>query len=70
MNIIQKAWLFYYEGFKNISYTGKKLWFIILIKLFIMFVILRLFFFPDVMKEKFDSDEERSNHIIEELTNH
>ncbi len=70
MNVFKKIWLFYYEGFRNISQTGKKLWIIILIKLFIMFAILRLFFFPDVMQEKFNSDEERSEHIIKELTNH
>lgn len=33
-----------------------------------MFAILRLFFFPDVMEEKFSSDKERSNHIINEIT--
>ena len=70
MNVIKKVWLFYYEGFRNLSPTGKKLWIIILIKLFIMFAILRLFFFPDVMEEKFETDKERSEHIIHELTNH
>lgn len=69
MGVIKKVWLFYYEGFKNIGQTGKRLWIIILIKLFIMFAVLRLFFFPDVMKKEFDSNKERSDHIIEELTN-
>ena len=45
------------------------LWGIILIKLFIMFGILRLFFFPDILKSEFNSDEERSNHVLEQLTN-
>ena len=49
--------------------VGKTLWAIILIKLFIMFVILKLFFFPNFLKTNFDTDEERSKHVIEQLTN-
>lgn len=45
------------------------MWAIILIKLFIIFVILRLFFFPDLLQRDFDSDEERSDHVLEQLTN-
>jgi hypothetical protein len=48
---------------------GRRLWGIILIKLFIMFGILRLFFFPDILQKEFNSDEERSNHVLEQLTN-
>ncbi len=48
---------------------GKRLWGIILIKLFIMFAILRIFFFPDILKRNFDSDQERSNHVLEQITN-
>ena len=40
---------------------GKTLWAIILIKLFIMFFILRLFFFPNILQQKYDTDEERAN---------
>jgi len=47
---------------------GRKLWGIILIKLFIMFAVLRLFFFPDLLKRDFKSDEERGNHVLEQLT--
>jgi len=47
---------------------GRRLWGIILIKLFIMFAVLRLFFFPDILQKEFSSDEERSNHVLEQLT--
>jgi hypothetical protein len=47
---------------------GRKLWRIILIKLFIMFVILRIFFFPDLLKRDFNSDQERANHVLEQMT--
>ena len=37
---------FYLEGFREMK-LGKTLWLIILVKLFIMFFILKLFFFPN-----------------------
>jgi len=66
-NTFRKIFKFYIDGFKNMTY-GKTLWVIILIKLFIIFVILKLFFFPDFLKKNFSSDDERSNYIIEQLT--
>jgi len=47
---------------------GKKLWTIIIIKLFIMFVILKLFFFKDFLNNKFKSEEEKADYVIEQLT--
>jgi hypothetical protein len=47
--------------------VGKKLWVIILIKLFIMFVILKLFFFPDILKKNFSNDSERGDYVLEQL---
>ncbi len=66
--MIKKVFKFYYEGFRKMTW-GKKLWGIILLKLFIMFAILRVFFFPDFLKRDFSSDEERSDHVLEQLTN-
>lgn len=54
------------EGFRNMT-LGKTLWAIILIKLFIIFFILRLFFFPNILQQKYDTDEERANQVIENL---
>ena len=47
----------YYEGFKGMT-LGRTLWAIILIKLFIIFVILRIFFFPNFIKEHAEKGEE------------
>lgn len=68
MLILKRIFKFYYEGFSNLSQVGKKLWLILLIKLFIMFVVLRVFFFPNYLNSKYDTDTEKSNHIIEHLT--
>lgn len=46
----------YYDGFKNMT-LGRTLWTIILIKLFIMFAILKVFFFPNFLKEHAQGDE-------------
>ena len=68
MPMVKKVFRFYYEGFRNMTW-GRRLWGIILIKLFIMFAILRLFFFPDLLKRDFKTDQERSDHVLEQLTN-
>ena len=67
LSFVKKIFYFYYEGFKEMT-IGKKLWTIILIKLFIMFVILKIFFFPNFLKTNFRNDEDRSNYVIDQLT--
>jgi hypothetical protein len=64
---LKSLFLFYFEGFQTMSWWGKKVWIIILIKLGIIFLILRLFFFPDFLKSNFSSDSERSEYVIEQL---
>lgn len=57
---------FYIDGFKSMT-VGKTLWIIILVKLFILFFILKLFFFPDILKTRFDNDADRAQHVRSEL---
>lgn len=66
--MLKRVFLFYYNGFRSMTW-GRSLWAIILIKLFVMFVILKLFFFPNVLKRNFETDEERAGHVLEQLTN-
>ena len=56
---------FYWEGFRAMK-LGKTLWLLILIKLFIMFVFLKLFFFPDYLG-RFGSDDAKQEHVSGEL---
>ncbi|MCU4163412.1 DUF4492 domain-containing protein [Carboxylicivirga caseinilyticus] len=70
MNRIQKVYHFYIDGFKNMPGWGRSLWIIILIKLFIMFAVLKLFFFRDTLKNRYSTEEERANHVLEELITH
>lgn len=46
-----KIWNFYVEGFRNMT-LGRTLWFIILLKLFIMFFVLKIFFFPNFLNSR------------------
>jgi len=65
--ILKKIWRFYVDGFKEMTPRGKKLWIIIFIKLFIMFAVLKYFFFPDILKTNFKNDQERIQHIEKQL---
>lgn len=49
--------------------VGKTLWIIVLIKLFIMFGILKVFFFPNYLNEHFRDDAGKANHVRTELIN-
>jgi hypothetical protein len=66
VTILRKIFLFYYDGFRSMT-VGKKLWIIILIKLFILFFVLRLFFFPDFLGSKFTNDRDRGDYVREQL---
>lgn len=49
--MLLNIWNFYLEGFRNMT-LGRTLWLIILIKLFIMFAILKIFFFPNFLSNR------------------
>ena len=51
------------------STWGRKVWIIIIIKLFIMFAILKIFFFPDFLRTKYDNDKQRSEYVLDQLIN-
>ncbi|MDE6511784.1 MAG: DUF4492 domain-containing protein [Muribaculaceae bacterium] len=57
----------YVDGFKEMT-VGRKLWAIILIKLGIMFLVFRLFFFPNILEENYDNDEDRARAVAEQLS--
>ncbi|WP_103619063.1 DUF4492 domain-containing protein [Campylobacter concisus] len=63
LNIIASL---YIEGFKNMK-IGKKLWLLIIIKLIIMFGILKAFIFNETLNAKFQTDEEKSEFVIRNL---
>lgn len=68
-NVFKRIWLFYFNGFRGMSRTGRTLWLIILVKLFVMFAILRLFLFPNFLKQQADTPEGKAGYVQEQLVN-
>ena len=62
---ILTVWQFYRDGFRSMK-LGRTLWLIILIKLFILFFILRLFFFSDFLNQVTESGE-KDGYVSHEL---
>ena len=58
---------FYLQGFRSMT-LGRTLWMIILLKLFVMFFILKLFFFPNYLNNRFETDAERADYVLDMIT--
>ncbi|MDE7123643.1 MAG: DUF4492 domain-containing protein [Alistipes sp.] len=65
MPILRRVIRFYAEGFRAMT-LGRTLWAIILVKLFVLFAVVKLLFFPDPLAGK--SAEERGAQVMRELT--
>ncbi|MEE1103000.1 MAG: DUF4492 domain-containing protein [Alistipes sp.] len=55
---------FYRDGFKNMTW-GRQLWWIILLKLILLFLVLRVFFFKPVLAGK--SEVQKIEHVSKQL---
>lgn len=64
-DFLYRVYDLYYDGFRNMR-LGRTLWAIILIKLFIIFAILKIFFFPNYIDEH-ASDGNKSDFVANEL---
>lgn len=67
--IASRVFRFYYDGFRDMSQWGRKVWIIILVKLFIIFIILKIFFFRDFLNKKYENDAQRSEYVLNQITN-
>jgi hypothetical protein len=64
-SFLYRAFDLYYDGFRHMT-LGRTLWAVILIKLFIIFAILKIFFFPNYIDEH-ASDDNKSDFVANEL---
>ena len=64
-NLVTRIWHFYRDSFRNMTW-GRPLMWLILLKLFILFAILRVFFFKPAMAGL--SDQEKSEQVGARLT--
>lgn len=60
-----RAYDLYADGFRNMK-LGRTLWTIIIIKLFIMFFVLKLFFFPNFLSKN-ASDGDKAGFVSKEM---
>jgi len=65
--MLNRFFRMYVDGFRSMV-LGRTLWAIILLKLFILFVLLKTFFFPDFLGTHFSTDVERAEHVLQNLT--
>jgi hypothetical protein len=63
-NFLYRAFDLYYDGFRHMT-LGKTLWAVIIVKLIIIFVVLKIFFFPNFLKQNAEGCE--SEFVASEL---
>lgn len=64
-NIFIRIWRFYRDGFRGMTW-GRPLWIIIAIKVFIMFAVLRLFFFKPALAGQ--TKEQKQETVADNLS--
>ena len=64
---LNKIIVFYTDGFRNMSGWGRKVWLVIIIKLFIIYAVLRVLFFPDFLGSKFENNARRSEYVRDQI---
>ena len=64
-DLLRKVWLFYRDGFRNQTWGRPLIWLVIL-KFFILFAVLRAFFFHPAMEGM--TDAEKSETVGKNLT--
>ncbi len=56
-SLLHRIFHLYYDGFRSMT-LGKTLWAVILVKLFIIFAVLKLFFFPNFIGQHAEEGQE------------
>lgn len=49
----------YVDGFRSMTW-GRKLWALIIVKLILLFGVMKLLFFPDILSRDYDNDADRA----------
>ena len=62
-NTLLSIWNFYADGFRNMTW-GRPLWILIFLKVIVLFLVLRMFFFEPVLSGK--TEEQKIEHVGKE----
>lgn len=65
--LLSRIFHLYYDGFRTMT-LGKTLWAVILIKLAIIFLVLKLFFFPDFINTNANNGD-KAGFVSKEILN-
>ena len=57
VSFFHRAYRLYFDGFRNMT-LGRTLWAVIIVKLIIIFAILKVFFFPNFIGQHAEKGEE------------
>jgi len=66
-SFVKNMYSLYVDGFRSMV-LGRKLWKIILIKIVVIFGVIKIFFFPDFLATTYTTDHERADHVLSALT--
>lgn len=64
--LFRRWWVIVRDGFTHLTWGRPLLW-IVLLKLFVMFAILKVFFFPDFLSSKGATEEEQEDYVVEQF---
>ena len=64
VGIFTRIWRFYRDGFREMT-LGRTLWAVILIKVAVLFLVVKLFFFPSALGGL--SDEQKADTVTKQL---
>lgn len=65
--LLFRMYAMYRDGFAAMT-LGRRLWLIVALKLFVMFAVLKFFFFPNYLNHHFATDADRATHVLGEIT--
>ena len=65
-NLFIRVFEFYRQGFASMT-VGRTLWLVIAIKVAIIFLVLKLWLFPNYLNTNYDTDAERSGAVRSSL---
>lgn len=59
----------FWDGFTHMTWLGKTLWILVILKLIFMFGIIKPFFSPNYLDSKFNTEDEKATYVSDQLLN-
>ncbi|MCM1162888.1 MAG: DUF4492 domain-containing protein [Muribaculaceae bacterium] len=62
MKLLRRVIDLYVDGFRQMT-VGRQLWVLIIVKLIFIFLVMKLFFFPDLLERDYADDAARADAV-------